>query len=45
MKKRVEATDMKIKAVYVQMEGMNNDINRNFKALENNVEYLENQAR
>ena len=36
---------MKIKAVYVQMEGMNNDINRNFEALENKVEYLENQSR
>ena len=37
MKKSVEATDMKIKAVYVQMEGTNNDINRNFEALENKV--------
>ena len=45
MKKSVEATDMKIKAVYVQMEGMNNDINRNFEAPENKVEYLENQSR
>ena len=45
MKQSVEATDMKIKAVYVQMEGMNNDINRNFEALENKVEYLENQSR
>ena len=45
MKNSVEATDMKIKAIYVQMEGMNNDINRNFEALENKVEYLENQSR
>ena len=45
MKKSVKANDMKIKAVYVQMEGMNNDINRNFEALENKVEYLENQSR
>ena len=36
---------MKIKAVYVPTEGMNNDINRNFEALENKVEYLENQSR
>ena len=45
MKRSVEATDMKIKAVYVQMEGINNDINRNFDTLENKVEYLENQSR
>ena len=45
MKKSVEATDMKIKAVYVQMEGMNNDINRNFEALENKVEYMKNMSR
>ena len=45
MKKSVEAADMKIKAVYVQIEGINNDINRNLEALENKVEYLENQSR
>ena len=42
---KTKAVEGKISAVFIQMEGMNKDINRSLQNIENQHEYLENQSR
>ena len=37
--------ELKIKAAFVQMEGLSTDMNDNFDAIEDKQDYLENQSR
>ena len=44
-KSKVDAVELKIKAAFVQMEGLSTDMNDNFDAIEDKQDYLENQSR
>ena len=45
MKAKMGKVDIDIKAIYHQIDGLNNDYNYSFKELEAKQEYLENQSR
>ena len=45
VKMKFDVTESKIKAAFIQIEGMNKDINENLDEIEDKQEYLENHSR
>ena len=45
VKMEFDVTESKIKAAFIQIEGMNKDINENLDKIEDKQEYLENHSR